>query len=639
MLLQCSRTCRAAFVQVLIYNCILSSAERHAAASRLKSETSPVVQRPSKLHSNPVAVIQTREHFLWAPKAANEEKHAPLSLKTVSTREDAHDVPGGGENQALGTVKPVSTTLWCIINITVQYMAVYTLLAMVHLYQDAAGTHCRRLEHTLRMAAHTVTYGPALCVLLLAVRMRVNWLTQGQGSAPLHVQICMYACTAAITVNTLLVLVFPLFSNEGLSVCDKTGDPHPEFGEIHWVANLALNIVRYLFLSVLYGGVAGIVGGMICYVPPKEMRPDPIPPVSPAVACTMNMSMQFFMVYFCVAVTRTMSEMRGHRIRWEEVMVDATNTVNMAPMLCVLFLSARMRALQMDPVHGHPQPWAQSCFYMCAYALFIQTVLAIMVPIVLMGRVVNDQYGAGDTHFEIRGSHHIIAKILVVARYAITLCLYVGFVAVIISIFTQGVRNTYHPVPPTLNCVVNLAMQFFFIYFMIWTLLTVKHLTGYQVPRLFQAMETARVTVMFAPILSILFIAMKMRALSLSDNQRSPPVWAQVAMFIATWAVFLQFCTCLLMAFCGNVVVTADSTPLSERSVKSHSHYSTESGAVIETWQIENKIGRYVVCTIRVLSMFLFYGGVTAVIVAILIMTPEMTVGYDEQFAPHAIPS
>ena len=34
-------------------------------------------------------------------------------------------------------------------------------------------------------------------------------------------------------------------------------------------------------------------------------------------------------------------------------------------MLCVLFLGARMRALQMDPKHGNPQRWAQNCFFLC----------------------------------------------------------------------------------------------------------------------------------------------------------------------------------------------------------------------------------------------------------------------------------
>ena len=33
-----------------------------------------------------------------------------------------------------------------------------------------------------------------------------------------------------------------------------------------------------------------------------------------------------------------------------------------------------MRALQMDPINGSPQRWAQNCFYMCAYALLATAV-------------------------------------------------------------------------------------------------------------------------------------------------------------------------------------------------------------------------------------------------------------------------
>merc|ERR1719158_2641162 len=104
----------------------------------------------------------------------------------------------------------------------------------------------------------------------------------------------------------------------------------------------------------------------------------------------MNMSMQFFLVYFLVAVARTASELRGQRTHFETVMIDATHTVNLAPMLCILFLSARMRALQMDPIHGHPQAWAQRCFYMCSYAMFAHSVLAIAVPLVMRGEVTTD---------------------------------------------------------------------------------------------------------------------------------------------------------------------------------------------------------------------------------------------------------
>lgn len=534
------------------------------------------------------------------------------------------DHPKGGENHALGKVRPVSTTLWCIINITMQYLLVYTGLAFVRLWCDYAEVECPRLEKALHNACHTVTYGPALCVLLLGCRMRVNWLTQGAGSAPLLVRVCMYACTIAITANTCLVLTFSIFIKEGLPVCEKTGDLHPQFGIDHRVMNIILHSVRYLFLIVLYGGVAGIIGGMICYVPPEDMRPDPIPPVSPAVACTMNMSMQFFLVYFFVAVSRTVSEIKGHRTRFEEVMAHATNTVNMAPMLCILFLSARMRALQIDPVHGHPQAWAQSCFYMCAYAMFTQTVLAIAVPIILRGEASSDEYGVQDTKFEIAASHRFIGMFLSIARYAITICIYAGFIAVIISIYTfHSNMADYRPVSPTLQCVVSLAIQFFFIYFVLWTLLTMKEFTGFEVPRVFQAIEAARTTVMFAPILSILFVAMKMRALSLSNNQRSPPTFAIIAMYLATWAVALQFVTCLLMACCGDVVLAADGNVTHRSTNRS----SESDGVVLNNWLTGHPVGKAVILFVRILSMCLFYGGVITVMVTIIIMSPEMTVG------------
>jgi len=594
--------------------CVLPS----GAASKFKSEA---------LHFGIGAASRFKSESLHFGTGNNQSvQHlVPQTTTTLDARLHKDSSPVG-ENDALGRVRPVSTTLWCIINITVQYLLVYTVLAFIHLYQDWTEKECTAIARTFRNAAHTVTYGPAFCVLLLGCRMRVNWLTQGEGSLPLHVQVCMFACTTAITVNTLFVVIFPFFVKDGLSVCEKTGDPHPVFSVDHWAVNVFLQVVRYLFLSVLYGGVAGIIGGMIYYVPPKDMRPDPLPPVSPAVACTMNMSMQFFLVYFLVAFARTLSEVRGQRTHFEAVMIDATHTVNMAPMLCILFLSARMRALQVDPLHGHPQVWAQNLFYMCAYALFIQTALSILVPIILRGEVTNDQYGVGDTKFEIAKSHHLISKTLLFARYAITTCIYGGFVAVIISIFTHTDQHgNYHPVSPTLQCVINLAIQFFVIYFMLWTLLILKDLAGIEVPRFFQAVETARVTVMFAPILSILFIAMKMRALSLSNNTRSPPTWATIGMFLATWAVFLQFCTCLMMAFFGDVVLASDG------NVTHRSSMSSQSGQVITNWLIESKVGRAALCCFRFASMCLFYGGVFAVLTALLIMTPEMTVGNDEE--------
>merc|ERR1719181_679224 len=150
------------------------------------------------------------------------------------------------------------------------------------------------------------------------------------------------------------------------------------------------NVVRYLTFLGLYVGFGCVCTGVFLYTPPAGVWDGPIPPLSPAVQCTMVLSVTFFLIYFLHAVSRTYSQyMGGHLFTstFETVMIRAADTLGMAPMLCVLFLAARMRALQMDPVGGNPQKWAQNCFFTCTYALICQTALAIIVPPFLSGKV------------------------------------------------------------------------------------------------------------------------------------------------------------------------------------------------------------------------------------------------------------
>merc|ERR1719482_2472142 len=118
---------------------------------------------------------------------------------------------------------------------------------------------------------------------------------------------------------------------------------------------------------------------------PKEIwGEDGGPPVSPAVACTMNLTWQFFGVYLGVALSRTMVQMSGPSpflTKLVGVFTMAKMTVNFAPMLCILFIGARMRALQMDPKNGNPQLWAQRCFYACTISVVVQVILVIVFPL------------------------------------------------------------------------------------------------------------------------------------------------------------------------------------------------------------------------------------------------------------------
>merc|ERR1719428_1146572 len=218
------------------------------------------------------------------------------------------------------------------------------------------------IQKILVTATLTVAFAPMLAILFLAFRMRVNQLTKNKGNPPEWAQICMYFCTYAVLLMTLIVCVIPLFTGEVIGVDPKTGDIPADVQPFQSQAcAIAFTALKYLILIMLYGGAIAVVYGIITYVPPPGIWPEGKDfPVAPAVQCTMILSCQYFIVYGGIQVARTFTQFSGMKFtKFENAMMTATNSMNFAPMLAVLFIGARMRALNMDPVNGNPQKWAQ----------------------------------------------------------------------------------------------------------------------------------------------------------------------------------------------------------------------------------------------------------------------------------------
>merc|ERR1719486_1580617 len=518
---------------------------------------------------------------------------------------------GSPKGEAMGAVSPVSTTLKCIVNLTIQYMVVYTALALTRNYHDLSGTPRGKIEQTLKTAAMTVTFACPLCVLFIGCRMRVLWLTQGTGNPPEWVQWCMLGCAYSVLATTLTVCIIPVFTGGSPKINEKSGVLEDENPFQNNILAMVFTALRYLCLLGLYGGFAGVCYGIIMFEPPKGTWEGEIPPVSPAVACTMNISIQFLAIYLFAQIARSYSQLTGQKTtKFESVCIAAVNTVNMGPMLCILFLGARMRALQMDPINGAPQAWAQTCFYMCAYALLANTLLAILVPLVMNGDAKYDDKGLGDVQFEVK--HKTFGMVLVALRWVLMISIYAGFTAVIYSVFTiehpDGAEKT-PPIFPAMQCVINLTVQFFFIYLMLWVFLTIEQF-GVTLPgqgTMMNAMEAARATVQYAPMLAILFVATRMRALQITQQKGAPQGWAQDGMYMATWAVAIQFWMCLAM-MCFSSKIETD-----------------EDGNVKNVF--ENQIGVWTVTIIKYLGLLLLYGGVITVVTSIFLITPETANG------------
>merc|ERR1719473_1617112 len=269
--------------------------------------------------------------------------------------------------------------------------------------------------------------------------------------------------------------------------------------------------------------------------------------------------------------------------------------MNFAPMLAVLFIGARMRALQMDPVNGAPQKWAQNCFFMCTYALLAQTCLCIAIPVILGGKAKKGSKGEGDMEYEV--NNMVPGVIMTIIRYCIMICIYVGFTCVIWSIFTiehpAGPQYT-PPISVTMQCVINLTVQFFTVYLGLWIAQTVKDFLGYPLPRLSELMEDAKGTIAFCPMLAILFVGTRMRALLITNNKGAPQGWVQDGMYMATWAVLIQFLMVLgvaaAMAFEGAT-----------------SEVKTDKDGTV-TWEPTNKIANYVMQALKWITFLFLYG-------------------------------
>merc|ERR1719456_1945467 len=233
----------------------------------------------------------------------------------------------------------------------------------------------------------------------------------------------------------------------------------------------------------LYVGVVVIIYGAVNYVPPAGSTPfEELPPVSPAVACTMILTSMYFLVYAGIQFGKTFQSFSGvDSSKLTGALHGAISTMAFAPMLSVLFIGARMRALQMDPINGAPQKWAQNCFYACTYAVMLQCILAIAVPLVLGGSIKKGDKGEGDVEYEV--NNKMIGACLTVFRYFVMFSVYLGIAAVIWSVFAiehpQGPQYT-PPISVKMQCVINLTVQFFICYLLIWVAVTVKELTGWE---------------------------------------------------------------------------------------------------------------------------------------------------------------
>mmetsp|Transcript_10578 Transcript_10578/g.17304 ORF Transcript_10578/g.17304 Transcript_10578/m.17304 type:complete len:591 (+) Transcript_10578:158-1930(+) len=578
-----------------------------------------------------------------------------LLLQSWGSPELVPDVAHKVETQTAvygGEYAPMTSLLWCVSSLAIIYFFMYSVLLIVRLLGQLIPRYEGSiLEGLMNKAELTLEFFPMTCVLFLAMQMQAIHASGGREEPAKWLLTCMEVATASLLLQTLLSVVLPALMVDSAAVDEEYIGDVGFVGGTQMIAEARTNVSSGEHRKVVRGSLMGLgvlcnyvafialqgSCACICFAVMKkhcEMWKDfsplhPNPALSPAVSCTVNLTVLFFLVRFLLAVVRIWDDVatpknaarkRACRSKFSEVLKLAANTVFFAPMLCVLFIAAQVRAVQV----GSPvQPWAHAAFHVCTIGMIVQTVLSIALPMTSPCLGIDAKVGTkwmdGDIQFAAKDSDDrpFLNLSLVALRYLPILLVCGGFSVVIASILSNcsADGSTTPPVPPATLCTIALTVQFFIVYLGLRIAVSIRQAThgdrgdgGVLVNTLYAAIATVH----FCPMLAILYVALRMRSQQVTLHG-DPQEWAQYCMYLTTGAVFVQFLVCLVIG-----VVTGSPPEVAYetetfRVQRDGSKAAGGSAAIIDK----------VIIAVQGVSLVLLYGGAFAVCVALYTITPD----------------
>mmetsp|Transcript_148867 Transcript_148867/g.277486 ORF Transcript_148867/g.277486 Transcript_148867/m.277486 type:complete len:958 (-) Transcript_148867:159-3032(-) len=504
--------------------------------------------------------------------------------------------------------EPVSTTLRCVMFLTLLLLLCYVVLSVLRNSVELSEVpNPPRITDGFEVAVRSASHGAALGTLFVGMRMYVLASTGGKGTPQDWVQGCMVAATAGVTLQIIVALLLPYLMKEPkegeMSIAQLAGaetDAHPRLASKEFKSNdqyyLAVAL-QALAIIAIYGGSAGVVAGVVLYEPPTGTKL----PVSPAVTCVILLDAVFLLNQLHLFIMREVGgEMGG--------VIVASIRARKAPMLAVLFLAARMRNLQTDPAHHGLAPfWMKVSFYTVVVALFCE-----MTVSAFGGR---PRHYKKDTADEIAESvEEVIEEVkdayhpqsghpcVHLLQQVFAACIFVALGFIMDDIWTSGGEK--FPLSTTMKCVMLLSALFFTVHVFQWFASFSTRVDKWG--DILQATAlSAGVAVSLCPMLGILFVGCRVRALQLTNMKGAPQWWAQDAMNLDVFAIFIQvFCCLALPAFTGAA--------------------TTVDGDGNAKYDLKPMIGAYAVQIIKYVALLALYSGVTIVCVGIFKMYEGM---------------
>mmetsp|Transcript_53264 Transcript_53264/g.116952 ORF Transcript_53264/g.116952 Transcript_53264/m.116952 type:complete len:649 (-) Transcript_53264:117-2063(-) len=541
---------------------------------------------------------------------------SPLYDQQQNSTRNSSDInsarPSSGTSKAaVGCTEPVpkaSTATECVVILLCIFFAVYTALMVlrtVNGFSSTAGGE--RLVQIVKGATATVNLAPMLGLVFIATRLRAIYLAQGDPSdydlPQPWVQTAMQAATWSLLVQLVMALAMPAVSS----------------GETTKNDVLAMTLTSVKFAAGFLVNVGAIIVGVgaLTMEAPNSVWGDKEPKVSPALECTLILALQYFSIYAALETGRALVFFAnrgepGSASRTVETTVSVLEAVaghaQIAPMFGVLFVAARMRAVE----SGSEEISAdimQACFYVVAYTLMVLLFGILILPFALGG-----ECRTGDCESDVIFDTTQPAGTFIFLTLRLV-CLTIIFCAGGIIIWTLfALERSGKQASASMFAVLTISTAYFVVYAALYLIIGFKQYrtasNGTTSPTLraaVVALDAAWTSSMFGLMLCVLILAVHMRAKSITHNQGQPQMYAQQAMIVVTFAVLAQMLFTLFLPLVSN-----------GPSVGS-------GGADFDTGNVSSKGLAILLTVCRYICLVCVFGGAIALVVALFDMNCKNT--------------
>lgn len=429
-------------------------------------------------------------------------------------------------------VDGVTVAMKCICTLSVLYFLVCVLLMLLRTHNEVMDSKSTdesvRFSAILERTASTSAVGvPMFGVVLLATQLLAeeDSIAGGHdatayGLPEWWIQWAMVAGVALVMVGMFSSVIMLLSSNTIQVLSDS-------FRALYTIAMAFQPVAAFAVLS-----------GTMLMERPYDVwlsgrGPATGTPIS--VICVMILAFLYFILMFLWRACQACES------RFAAPLRAAAEIQELVPMLGVLFLAVRMRAVEVVGDSASSQGWAQICFLVCTAGVLAQSIAALVGSLLEVPD--GEDRGGEGTASEDAG------KLLVLIKSVLEAVIYVSLACILVSSLTiEAPEGKETPrLSPTLWCLSLLSIAFFGVHlglFAARTLASQSRTPG--VSGALRLCESAKESVGFCPMICVLFMGVRLRAIQLSLGKGSPQDWVQACMWISVAAIVLQLWLVLL---------------------------------------------------------------------------------------------